>query len=106
MGEPPEGDGRYGPAEADGRYGQCLVAIFLLGVVLFQPLLLSVFDAAVAPELGETARRPVMLLGVPLLYAYVFVAWALLIALLALVVERASTQPGPQAGTPREREVE
>jgi hypothetical protein len=29
-----------------------------------------------------------MVLGVPLLYAYLFGAWALLIALVALVVER------------------
>ena len=36
---------------------------------------------------GAHRHRPV--LGVPLLYAYLFTSWALLIALVALVVRRA-----------------
>ena len=56
--------------------GQRLVAVFLLGVLLFNYPLLALFN------------RTVLVFGVPLLYAYIFVAWALLIGLAALVVER------------------
>jgi hypothetical protein len=56
--------------------GPRLVAIFLLGVLLFNYPLLALFN------------RMVLVFGVPLLYAYIFVAWALLIGLAALVVER------------------
>ena len=53
-----------------------LVAAFLLGCLLFTYPLLSLFD------------RSETLLGVPLLYLYLFVAWALLIAIMAIAVER------------------
>ena len=53
-----------------------LVALFALGVALFNYPLLALFDVA------ATA------LGIPVLYAYIFGAWALLIALLALTIER------------------
>lgn len=56
--------------------GQRLVALFLVGVVLFNYPLLALFN--------RTAEA----YGVPVLYAYIFVSWALLIALLALVIER------------------
>jgi hypothetical protein len=56
--------------------GPRLVAIFLLGVLLFNYPLLALFNRAVPA------------FGVPLLYAYIFLAWALLIGLTALVVER------------------
>jgi hypothetical protein len=56
--------------------GPRLVVVFLLGVLLFNYPLLALFD------------RAAVVLGVPLLYAYIFCAWALVIALLALVVER------------------
>lgn len=55
---------------------QRLVGLFLLGLLLFNYPLLALFNGAAEA------------FGIPLLYAYVFVAWALLIALLALVVER------------------
>ena len=58
--------------------GQRLVALFLLGLLLFNYPLLNLFAGA-----GRV-------LGVPVLYAYVFGAWALLIALMALVVEKRS----------------
>ena len=58
------------------EHAQRLVAVFALGCVLFSVALLSIFS------------REATLWGVPLLYAYLFGAWALLIALLALVVER------------------
>ena len=56
--------------------GPRLVAVFLLGVLLFNYPLLALFN------------RTVQVFGVPLLYAYIFAAWALLIGLAALVVER------------------
>jgi len=59
------------------RKGQRLVGIFLLGCLLFNYPLLALFNVRVT------------VLGVPLLYAYLFTAWALLIALVAFVIERA-----------------
>jgi hypothetical protein len=56
--------------------GPRLVALFLLGALLFNYPLLALFDRA------ATA------FGVPVLYVYIFCAWALLIGLLALVIER------------------
>jgi hypothetical protein len=56
--------------------GQRLVALCLLGMLLFNYPLLAVFNV------------PVMLFGIPLLYVYFFVAWAALVALMALVIER------------------
>ena len=56
--------------------GARLVALFLIGALLFNYPLLALFDRA------ATA------FGIPVLYVYMFGAWALLIALLALVIER------------------
>jgi hypothetical protein len=47
------------------------VALFLLGVLLFSPPLLAIF------------RSVDSLLGIPILYVYVFGAWAALILLVA-----------------------
>lgn len=58
--------------------GQRLVALFLLGFLLFNYPLLDLFTS------------PTQFLGIPSLYAYVFVVWALLIGLMALVVEKRS----------------
>jgi hypothetical protein len=55
---------------------QRLVAAFLLGVGLFNYPLLALFNRAAS------------ILGIPVLYAYIFVAWGTLIGLFALVVER------------------
>ena len=56
--------------------GQRLVALFLLGNLLFNYPLLALFN------------QPKMVLGIPMLYVYVFGAWAMLIVLLALVAEK------------------
>lgn len=56
--------------------GQRLVAIVLLGCVLFNYPVLSLFS------------KPGVLFGIPLLYFYIFAVWALLIALTAWVIER------------------
>jgi hypothetical protein len=55
---------------------QRLAAVFLLGCALMNYPLLSLFN------------RPGEILDVPLLYIYVFVAWAVLIALMAYVIEK------------------
>lgn len=56
--------------------GERLVALFLLGFLLFNYPVLALFN------------RPDMVFGVPVLYAYVFGAWALFIVLLACVIEK------------------
>ncbi|HRP95951.1 MAG TPA: hypothetical protein PL143_06840 [Rhodocyclaceae bacterium] len=53
-----------------------LVGLFLLGCLLFNYPLLALFN------------RPLLIGTIPLLYAYVYAAWALLIVLLARVVEK------------------
>ena len=53
-----------------------LVFLFMLGALLFNYPLLALFNVQ-----GRV-------FGVPVLYAYIFVAWGLLIALVALVMER------------------
>ena len=55
---------------------QRLVALFLLGCLLFSFPLLSIFNS------GGTV------FGIPVLYAYLFGAWAALIALAIVIVER------------------
>jgi hypothetical protein len=61
---------------SDEKKGQRFVALAMLGMVLFNFPILALFNVT-----GT-------LLGVPVLYAYVFAAWAALIALMALVAER------------------
>ena len=56
--------------------GPRLIALFMLGALLFNYPILALFN------------QPSLVFGIPLLYAYIFAAWALLIALMALVVER------------------
>jgi hypothetical protein len=57
-----------------------LTAVFLLGIVLFNPVIIRVFDV------GATAT----VFGVPVLYAYFFGAWAAIILLKIAVTERAA----------------
>jgi hypothetical protein len=57
-------------------HAQRLVALFVLGWLLFSYPLLSIFDT------GGTVA------GIPVLYAWLFGVWAALIALLIVVVER------------------
>ena len=54
-----------------------LIVLFLLGVVLFNPPFLSIFD--IGSEIN----------GLPLLYVYLFAAWAVLIFLMALIIQGA-----------------
>jgi hypothetical protein len=55
--------------------GQRFVALCMLGTLLFNYPVLALFNVH-----GTV-------LGVPVLYAYIFVAWAGLIALMALIAE-------------------
>jgi hypothetical protein len=86
---------RRRPAGANKeRVGERLIAIFCLGAVLFSPLVIGIFDR------GAEVR----IFGVPLLYFYLFAGWALLIALLASVIERsAEGRGGARSESPRER---
>ena len=58
------------------RTRELLIALFLLGALVFAPPLLIIFNKATR------------ILGIPALYFYLFVVWAALIALVALAVER------------------
>ena len=56
--------------------GQRLAALFLLGLLLLNYPLLTLFSGSAH------------VFGIPVLYFYVFAVWALLIGLMALVVEK------------------
>ncbi|MCP4692892.1 MAG: hypothetical protein GY859_32920 [Desulfobacterales bacterium] len=58
-----------------------LVGLFLLGCVLFNHPVLNLFDSAA------------LFLGVPLLYLYVFTAWAGLIILIILATRSRPRSP-------------
>ena len=60
------------------KLGQRLVALCMLGCLLFNYPLLALFNVRGAVS------------GIPILYAYIFTVWALLIALIALAARRGS----------------
>jgi hypothetical protein len=55
--------------------GQRLVALSMLGCLLFNYPVLALFN------------DPGILFGIPVLYVYIFAVWGLLILLIAIVVE-------------------
>jgi hypothetical protein len=55
--------------------GQRFVALCMLGMLLFNYPILMLFNV------------PGALFGVPVLYAYLFIAWAVLIALIGFLAE-------------------
>jgi hypothetical protein len=59
-----------------GPSGARLVCVFLLGCLLFSYPLMALFNV------------PARIFGVPVLFAYLFSGWVLLIALVALLMER------------------
>jgi len=61
---------------SNGRKSERLVALALLGLLLFDYPLLSLFSSE-----GRV-------LGIPVLYAYLFAAWTTVIVLIALIVRR------------------
>jgi hypothetical protein len=60
-----------------------LVALFLLGVLLFTPPFLGIFNV------------PDRVFGLPSLYLYLFAAWTLLIVLVTIVIESSAADEGP-----------
>ena len=64
--------------KAKGARAARLGFLFLLGMLLFNYPLLALFNVQ-----GS-------IFGVPVLYAYIFAAWGVLIALVAVVMERGS----------------
>ncbi len=61
---------------SNGRKSERLVALAFLGLLLFNYPLLSLFSSEDR------------VLGIPVLYAYLFAAWTMVIALIALIVRR------------------
>jgi hypothetical protein len=61
---------------SDETRSQRFVALCMLGLLLFNYPILALFNVS-----GT-------FFGVPVLYAYMFIAWAALIALMALAVDR------------------
>lgn len=59
-----------------------LVALFLLGVLLFTPPFLGIFNT------------PDRIFGLPSLYLYLFAAWTLLIVLVTLAIESSDADEG------------
>lgn len=68
------------------------VTLFLFGLIAVSPPFLAIFAA------------DTFLFGVPLLYAYLFAVWIILIGLLALISGRSESgaEPDSAAETPRE----
>jgi len=71
------------------RQGERLIALAVLGALSINPPLLGLFD------------RMQAVLGIPLLFLYLFAAWAVLIVLIALIVEYGTPQWTPTPGVRR-----
>jgi hypothetical protein len=63
--------------------GRRLAGLFLLGMLLFNFPLISLFN------------RPVLTLGIPVLYLYLFAAWLLIIFLMLVVSRTKPDTPFP-----------
>lgn len=63
--------------------GRRLVGLFLLGTLLFNFPLLHLFN------------RPVLVLGIPVLYLYLFATWSLIILLILIVSRSKTDKPFP-----------
>lgn len=61
-----------------GLAQQRLVAVFLVATLLFVSPVVSIFD------------RAELVFGVPLIYLFLFAAWAVVIAAITWIVERGS----------------
>jgi predicted tellurium resistance membrane protein TerC len=71
-----------------GLAGHRLIALFALGWLLFNYPLLALFN------------NTLTWLGIPLLYGYLFTAWAMFIGLLAFTVEQKAPRKGNAQSTP------
>ena len=72
--------------KGSGKTGDLTAALFLLGVLALNAPILSLFSTG-----GDV-------FGAPVLYVYLFAAWAALIALMALTTRGGSRRRGPGAG--------
>ena len=63
------------------RFVEYLIVLFVAGTLAFNYPLLTLFDHLLLP------------LGVPLLYLYLFLAWLVVIVLLAAIVEKKDSKP-------------
>jgi len=63
--------------------GRRLVGLFLLGMLLFNFPLLHLFN------------RPVLVMGIPVLYLYLFGAWSLIIFLMLMISRSKPDTPFP-----------
>jgi hypothetical protein len=61
--------------------GRRLVGLFLLGMLLFNFPLLCLFN------------RAVLVLGIPVLYLYLFSMWSLIILLMRIIIQSKSDAP-------------
>lgn len=81
------------------RSGERQVALFLLGVLLLFPPVLQIFN------------KPSKVFGIPVLYFYIFVVWALLIGCTLLITRRmrldemASSAAPPSSGDEAQRSL-
>jgi hypothetical protein len=66
---------------SDAIRNKRLIALFLLGYILLNNPILSLFN------------RPQLALGIPLLFFYIFGVWILLIALVVIIVSAKSNAP-------------
>ncbi len=71
-----------------GNMGERAIALFLLALLAFNPPLLSIFSA------------DVIVFGVPLLYFYLFCAWAVVIALVGLHAMSGNSSAGEEPPAP------
>ena len=72
--------------KGSGKTGDRTAALFLLGVLALNAPILSLFSTG-----GDV-------FGAPVLYVYLFAAWAALIALMALTTRSGSRRRGTGAG--------
>ncbi|MCG5499744.1 hypothetical protein [Ectothiorhodospira lacustris] len=77
------------PSGARERY----VAAFMLGLALFFPPLLAVFDV------------PATLLGIPVLFLYLYLAWLVVILVVLLIVLRTRGDEPDDPATGREEDT-
>ncbi len=72
--------------QKEGRQNERLVALVLIAALAFNGPLLSLFDS------------PVLIFGIPVLYLYLFIAWAVLIGLVRSAMQN-------QRSNERERDL-
>lgn len=75
------------------RAQEQLIALFVLGVVLMLPPLLVIFN------------QPVRVLGVPVLFLYLFIVWAAIIGLTAAIARRMAGGGSDGSGGSRAEQV-